>query len=135
MDKKICTKCGKEKTVDNFSKQKQRKDGRHSHCRECVRAWQHQPEVWAKIKEYRRRYDCLRYYKITWEERKEILQKQEGKCAICKDDLSEEHVDHDHKTNKIRGILCRKCNVLIGMAKEDVEILKSAAIYLQFFAS
>ena len=44
---------------------------------------------------------------------------------------SEICVDHDHKTMRVRGLLCVQCNFLIGHAKEDVSILNSAIIYVK----
>ena len=67
----------------------------------------------------------------------EILDRQLGGCAIC----SEPHrpdvargslcVDHDHKTGAVRGLLCGRCNVAIGMLAEDEKRLYSAIRYLR----
>jgi hypothetical protein len=51
--------------------------------------------------------------------REEYLQKQDQKCGICNANLQEEdntnkHLDHDHVTGKVRGVLCRRCNLLEG---------------------
>lgn len=57
---------------------------------------------------------------------------QNNKCAICGIDIKDNGVvDHSHITNKVRGILCNKCNVLLGMARDNVDILKKAIDYLQ----
>jgi len=59
---------------------------------------------------------------------------QDGKCKICKIHQSELtkslSVDHNHSTGEARGLLCQKCNTLLGMAKDNLEILKSAIQYL-----
>ena len=60
--------------------------------------------------------------------------KQEGKCAICGEIPSTErglHVDHCHKTNLVRGLLCHGCNTGIGALKEDAGILSNAISYLR----
>ena len=55
-------------------------------------------------------------------------------CLICKtsqDNLTKRLVvDHDHKTNKIRGLLCTNCNLGIGNLKENISYLKNAILYL-----
>ncbi|WP_262027131.1 endonuclease VII domain-containing protein [Microvirga sp. Mcv34] len=66
---------------------------------------------------------------------------QEGLCAICDDPIalkSEEnqykrtaHIDHCHDTGKVRGLLCQKCNIGIGMFCDDVDKLGRAIAYLQ----
>lgn len=59
---------------------------------------------------------------------------QIGRCAICENELPEEaskaHVDHCHKTNKIRGILCFNCNVGLGHFKDNPNYLERAINYL-----
>lgn len=61
---------------------------------------------------------------------KELLKKQSGYCAICSVHLSCPYVDHDHKTKKIRELLCKRCNNILGFAKDDIEILRAAIAYL-----
>lgn len=69
-------------------------------------------------------------YGITWEDRLKKVQEQDGKCAICSTECNELVVDHNHKTGRVRGLLCRKCNTLLGMADEDALILQAASEYL-----
>lgn len=74
----------------------------------------------------------MRFYKMTPEEYKELKEKQGDMCAICitkpKDKLV---VDHCHKTGRVRGLLCRKCNLGIGYLKDSVEFMSQAIKYLQ----
>jgi len=74
----------------------------------------------------------LRYkYGIEPEAFDAILAKQDGVCAICKKPSEERlHVDHDHKTNKVRGLLCGGCNRALGLMKDSPETLRAAAEYL-----
>lgn len=65
-----------------------------------------------------------------------ILQKlikiQDSKCAICGMDLRGVlHIDHDHTTGLLRGLLCKYCNPALGMLKDSTDILSSASTYLQ----
>jgi hypothetical protein len=56
---------------------------------------------------------------------------QNSKCAICYKDLGKDPcADHCHKTGKQRGVLCRKCNAMLGHAKDNPEILWGAVEYL-----
>lgn len=70
-----------------------------------------------------------------------LCDKQKGKCAICGqfqktiDSRSNKprslYLDHNHKTNENRGLLCSDCNSLLGFAKDDFKILQKAGKYLQ----
>lgn len=59
------------------------------------------------------------------------LSKQKYKCKICKNKLNKSCVDHDHITNNVRGILCPRCNLMIGQAEDSIKILTSAIKYLK----
>jgi hypothetical protein len=78
----------------------------------------------------------LERYKISLEEFEKILRSQKNLCAICSrfmngaDQLSTPYLDHNHKTQMVRGILCLNCNTLLSHAKENVGILKIAIDYL-----
>ena len=54
---------------------------------------------------------------------------QNNNCAICGEEVKL-HVDHCHKTGKIRGLLCRNCNTSLGKFKDSPEILQNAITYL-----
>ena len=76
-----------------------------------------------------------RFYNISPEQYRDILNEQGGLCKICRQpDTRQLSVDHDHETGNIRGLLCRSCNTLLGDAREDIGILIGAALYLQDFA-
>jgi hypothetical protein len=81
-----------------------------------------------------RRTSLKRIYRLTTEEWHALLEKQGGKCPICKTDDPggrNWHTDHDHATGKIRGILCGRCNIMLGHARDSVEILLAAIAYLK----
>jgi len=75
-----------------------------------------------------------REYGISLEDYDIKFVKQKGNCAICKTSSTKFKknlmLDHDHKTGKIRGLLCCNCNYALGHLKDDVMILKSAIKYL-----
>lgn len=80
------------------------------------------------------RKNNLRKYGLTPEAFDEMLESQEGKCAICKEQLLPgrgQHVDHNHETGAIRGILCNGCNIGLGHFRDDPELLRFAATYLE----
>ncbi len=79
-------------------------------------------------------------YGITLEQYTEMLLMQKGVCAICglpetasdgKGELKRLSIDHDHATNVIRGLLCMKCNMMLGSAVDNPETLISGAKYLE----
>jgi hypothetical protein len=89
------------------------------------------------IKELDKKYNNNRLphkYGITIEQYNEIFDKQGGKCSICgrhQSDLRRRLcVDHNHATGKIRGLLCNKCNFILGYANDDVVILSKAIDYI-----
>jgi len=81
-------------------------------------------KYWLKIK-----------HNLSYEDWLEMWEAQNGKCAICGNDFPSQYraavVDHDHKTGKIRGLLCNKCNRGIGYLNDDEKILTSAIEYLR----
>ena len=83
-------------------------------------------------KNYRLQYN----YGITLEDWKIMFEKQNGCCAICNTHQSLLSrtlvVDHDHKTGKVRNLLCDGCNVRLGNCKEDPDILRKTADYIEY---
>lgn len=73
-----------------------------------------------------------RIYGITIEQYDNLLLNQKGNCAICKESFSKTpQVDHNHMTDKVRGLLCGACNILLGTARENITILNNAIEYLE----
>lgn len=82
----------------------------------------------------RRKSYLIRKYGITEEEYKKIKKLQGGVCKICEMECifgKELSVDHCHKTGKIRGLLCRKCNIGLGYFDDDTKKLSKAMKYLK----
>lgn len=86
-------------------------------------------------REYRKNYQLKRYFGITLEQYKGILDKQDNKCPICFRPSSdfERHmpVDHSHVTGEIRGIVCGNCNVSVIRHFIDPEVYERAKVYLK----
>ena len=77
-----------------------------------------------------------RHYGIGLEEYNKLFEEQNGGCAICGTETpggkwKNFHIDHDHETKKVRGLLCSQCNTALGLIKEDIHTLKSMIQYLE----
>lgn len=136
VEQKKCIKCLETKTLTEFQAAKQYKDGRRNTCTKCRNAqlqeWKrNNPE---KRKAASRRNDLKRKYGITIEEYAEILIRQGSGCAICGNPCETRGilaVDHNHLTNKVRGLLCFEHNTGIGKFSDNPELLRRAAEYLE----
>jgi Recombination endonuclease VII len=86
-----------------------------------------------------RNHDYKRHYGITLDDYNKMFAKQKGKCAICrmpetsmrKGKIINLAVDHNHKTNKIRGLLCMKCNVVLGYFEKHQSDITKVSRYLE----
>lgn len=76
-------------------------------------------------------------YGIDIDEFDEFLARQGGGCAICGSPdagvsgKAHLHVDHNHDTGEVRGLLCQPCNVSLGKMRESPDLLRKAALYLE----
>lgn len=87
-----------------------------------------------------RKQNLKRKYGLTLEDYDILLKEQDYKCKICSFEetafefnsqrIKSLAVDHDHKTNKVRGLLCHKCNLGLGHFNDDINLLQSAIKYL-----
>ncbi len=179
--KKICSKCGQRKTLEQFHRDRRLKDGRKGMCADCCRAnLRHDylpdedPAVthrcpdcgneyprtleyfhanrtspsgfqtyckkcqYSQGAKYRtgpkrrlvmRRSHLRRKYGISLEDYQAMADKQNQLCAICgeKKDL---HVDHNHASGMIRGLLCGDCNRALGLFSDSTDVLRKAILYL-----
>lgn len=119
MELLICTRCeiGKPATAEFFPSHKRKRNGFDSWCRSCRSAYRSgicRGKFRNVISD-----ELLIYIKVT------IIE-----CIICGSDETLV-VDHDHKTGKIRGMLCNHCNRGLGHFRDDPELLEFAAIYLR----
>lgn len=73
----------------------------------------------------------VRRYGLTVPEFEELMASQHGLCAICEVFLSEPQIDHCHATGRVRGLLCRPCNLALGNFSDDIGRLQRAVAYLQ----
>lgn len=113
--KKYCNKCKNFKPLSDFSFLKGKPK---SHCKKCL------------SDESNARY---RNHGISESEFRSLLTAQENKCSICdKSFKSNRHtyIDHNHTNGKIRGLLCPKCNGILGLCNDDIKILQRAINFI-----
>lgn len=75
-----------------------------------------------------------RIYGITLEDFNIMIESQGNKCKICKNKFEKQFdvkTDHCHKTSKVRGLLCGKCNSALGLLKENITTLKNMIKYIK----
>jgi len=132
---KLCYTCNQEKDESQFSKDKEKRDGLRSQCKVCRKDYQRarlsKIAPTANGEKYVNITNRLRKHRITYTHYRSMLTKQNNCCAICSQVLSRDHIDHCHVTGKVRGILCRACNLGLGMFKDDIETMKKAIDYLR----
>ena len=140
---KICSKCNQEKDDKEFYKNKTHKDKLQSWCKicqnRCLLDWIAANPY--KAKEISRKRSLKFKHNISNIEFNNLLTLQNNVCAVCGEpetrirnrEITALMVDHDHKTNRNRGLLCHNCNLMIGHAKDNSEILLKGARYLEMF--
>ena len=124
---KACLDCGQVQEPDAFFRSTRSSDGRSSYCKPC-----HGVRVQASKdkKGGSRDYHLRLRYGITAAEADAMLESQGGRCASCRERPAQ-HVDHDHLTGKVRGMLCSCCNQGLGSFRDDARHLRRAIDYLE----
>lgn len=140
MQNKNCSSCKIEKSLDEFYSKKRGKLGVSAECKSCFRARmtktkdkqnlsKEEQNLLSKKRHLRKHYD------LSLEDFEELSKKQNYQCAIC--GMPENscrpfglNVDHDHRSGKIRGLLCRSCNLGLGLFRDNELILKNALNYI-----
>lgn len=129
---KTCTKCRASKPRADFYQHKQARDGLHSYCKQCFMGVNRN---WARRNPDKcRGYTVKQRYGLSGDQVMALLELQGGRCAICTRPIefrSTGHVDHDHKTGRVRGVLCGPCNRAIGLLQDDAFVVGEAAAYLE----
>lgn len=146
---RVCTKCLKWKRWKSYTPRKKTSTGYFSYCKKCFNKGRRPRTTKERVvaaeyarvyrrdhPEYGRNYMYLWRYGISRKEAIAMLRGQGYACAICGDKLrvkdeNKWHVDHDHKTGKVRGILCNCCNTGLGKLGDSVKKVKRAIAYLE----
>ena len=125
---KRCPDCGKEKPLEEFPRHYATKTGRATYCKPC-----HNTRTRSSIKRLygdTRHYHYRERFGIGADEVAQLIRDQNGLCAVCGENPAKE-VDHDHRTGKVRGILCPSCNGGLGAFRDDPAIIERAILYLE----
>lgn len=148
---KVCTKCKVTKSGECFSRLKTGANGLNPRCKDCInRATRHRHHtlpglkekhyiahrIWAKenpekMKQYVRDSKRRMAYGLEPAQYETLVQKQQNRCAICDRTMKPSHIDHCHKTGKIRGLLCSSCNTALGLLQDSTDILERARDYVK----
>lgn len=136
MSRAYCPEYHKSYAENNKVRLKEQRKQYYERNRELItmknREWRKKNPL--KLAASKRRYHLKYEFGMTVSDYTMLFQKQEGLCAICKSASSSNQslaVDHNHKTGKIRGLLCVRCNRGIGAFGDCSETLNRAAIYLK----
>lgn len=130
---KTCNSCKHSLDLTNFTKLKSSPDGLNRTCRDCHRVMT--KAYWASKPEQRKakatRWKLKKRYGITPALYNQMLVAQDGKCAIAGCfSATRLHVDHCHKTGKVRALLCQMCNMALGCIKENRKIALELIKYI-----
>jgi hypothetical protein len=121
-----CTKCGKNKDADSFYNYIRSKSGKTSACKECMKVpYNPEKSLWSNRK-------CR--YGISKIDFYVMKLNQFGLCSICCEKLptdNKTHVDHCHKTGAVRGLLCPRCNKVIGYIESKPGVMGNIIDYLE----
>ena len=144
---KKCSQCTLLKPLNDFYNEPRVRDGKQAKCKTCHKKAtekyrKNNPEIyrkaslknWHSLDMEKRQARWIKRYGITTKDYKQLLEKQNGVCQICKKTCSSRQflsVDHCHKTGTVRGLLCVKCNTALGMLDDNVEYFTAAINYLK----
>lgn len=150
---KSCGKCKVMKPFNEFHNNKNSNDGKASRCKECTKSYwnEYYKDNGQKYRDRTKKWrldnpaafldQSIRqsYKDFSLKQYNEMFEKQNGVCAICKGKETRNrdgvvyrlHIDHDHESGTVRGLLCHHCNAGIGHFRDNVEFMLEAIQYLR----
>ena len=120
---KTCSKCGKNFPTKMFHKRTYGSGtvGIQSRCKSC--------QTNLRREYYKPDEKTRQRLKISTAFYEELM--SNDNCAVCGCTMTKKCIDHDHKTKKIRGVLCNNCNTALGLFNDNVEVMRTAIQYLE----
>jgi len=138
---KYCSHCKKKLPLGKYNKHKNEKDGLQPICAECQKEYATKYRQSPRGQNIRRANHTKSRFGLSQKQYFKLLEAQKEVCKICNNPETAMgsggkksrllSVDHNHKTGKIRGLLCHSCNSLIGHARENILILQKTIKYLE----
>jgi hypothetical protein len=132
---KRCGRCGEDRPLEQFTRNRRTRDGRGNWCKPCFSAYNR--GRYRQSREQVREQHLRRWFGLTMAEYQAMLKAQGGVCAICGGEEPREGaslaVDHDPISGAVRALLCSRCNIALGQMHDDPERLRLAADYLEGF--
>ncbi|MGH3382194.1 MAG: endonuclease VII domain-containing protein [Actinoallomurus sp.] len=125
---KCCPQCEEVQPISAFGRNRANTDGMASYCRPCHNRVMADNK--AKNHGSTRSYFLKLRYGLSEEDVAETVQRQARRCLICLH-IRPLHVDHDHSTGEVRGLLCFRCNGALGQFKDDPTTMRRAVDYLE----
>lgn len=129
---KCCKNCGVTKSLHQFQKDSSKKDGLRPECKRCTST---RRKLLLSKDTIRQRNLEKNFGKGALNTYAKLFDEQKGVCAICASPENGRYkhlsVDHNHETGIIRGLLCNNCNRGIGLLRDNAELLRKAASYVE----
>ncbi len=137
-DQYTCSKCSVAKEADQFGIDRHQARGLKYACKECINSKRR-----GRYQEENRGWYLKSKYGITPKDYLAMTKEQDNTCAICKEVPEQRKgggrampsirlfIDHCHETSKVRGLLCHRCNLGLGLMRDNIQYLRAAANYLE----
>jgi hypothetical protein len=134
-----CSKCGESKSPESFYVRSDRPRGRSSKCKTCTGNSSKQVREWREANPEKnsanRKRERVKIYDLDVEAYDAMLEEQGHRCAICLTGTpggrGSWHIDHQHGTTNVRGLLCNRCNQGLGYFRDNRANLERANAYLE----
>lgn len=123
-----CPRCERACPLEAFGRNRAAANGLTAYCKPCHNLTSRENRE--RLHGSTRNYHLTARYGLTAVQVDELVAAQGGLCAICRK-RAPGHVDHDHETGRVRGVLCSGCNQGLGNFRDDTAALRAAIDYLE----